>query len=275
MRLLKYIFAFVLAAGFISYVIYDTYNTLVADDEEKPEHKTTFVLGITNNLSSLPIWIAEEDSIFDSLKVSITIRDYDDQLTCDMAYAEEKLNMAIVDSKRAEWLVSGKHAAMNTLDTLPYRIAMVSNPKSRITKVAQLKDKILAVTRNSCFAAAAHHCIDSIKMKRDSVYIVQINNPNISMKMLQANELDATFLPEPQLSLAKKMGCEVLYEKQEQAYLIQRPDIAHPEEIEAFNKAYQEAMRLIRKHGVAHYSDLIARRCKCSPQFRNVLKEKF
>lgn len=278
MRTLKYIFAIAVVLGFLGYVCFDIFfpNGFGGDDEENPAttKKTALNIGAPNNISSLPIWVAEEDSIFDSLRVDISVREFTDQLDCDMAFAEGKINLSISDPKRAEWLATQKKQNFTELRKFPMPYAMVACHKARIANITQLKDKMLAVTRHSSYSAAAFACLDSVKMKHDSVYIVQINNPVVATHMLHNAELDATFLPEPFVSLAKTMGHNALYKNYAQALLIAKNDIKADDK-KRLNQAIDEAVKRIRKNGIKHYSELIARRCKCSQQFDNELKVRF
>ena len=106
-------------------------------------------------------------------------------------------------------------------------------------------------------------------MKCDSVYIVQINAPSIALHMLQNNTLDAAFVPEPYLTLADSLGMEILVRRQTSLVMLQRSgggadDGAMLAEMEKFRNAYSEALRLISKHGVSHYKEIISRRCSYS-----------
>ncbi|MCF0244448.1 MAG: transporter substrate-binding domain-containing protein [Bacteroidaceae bacterium] len=277
MRTLKYIFFISVVVGFTVYAIIDIFfpNGFFGDDEEdnKPK-KTALNIGAPNSISSLPVWVAEEDSIFDSLQVDITVKHFTDQLDCDMAFVKGKINLSISDQERVEWMKKKYDVKYNELRRLPYPYSIVANRKARITKFTQLKDKMLAVTRHSTYAKAAQHCIDSVKMKSDSVYIVQINNPNVALLMLQNNEMDASFLPEPYVIMAKKMGHNTIFTSFTEALLIGNTE-NKSDDMRKFNLAYDEALKRIRKNGLKHYTELIARRCKCQTDFEGELKVKF
>ncbi|MCF0192286.1 MAG: ABC transporter substrate-binding protein [Prevotella sp.] len=278
MRTVKYITAIVVLLGFLGYVCYDIFfpNGFDDYDEEakKATKKTALTIGAPNNISSLPIWIAEEDSLFHKYNVDITVKDYTDQLDCDMAFASGKINMEITDPERADWLKIEKKQVFSELHKLPMPYALVASHSARLTSMTQLKNKLIAHSRHSIYSYALNHCLDSIKMKRDSAYVMQINNPNVAMLMLHNAELDASFMPEPFVSLAKSMGHKPLYKNYTQAQLIAKSSIKS-DDLKRFNKAYAEALKLIRTNGVKHYTALIARHCKCSPQFDKELKIKF
>lgn len=278
MRTLKYIFLITVVLGFVGYVCYDIFfpNGFGGNDDEQKAavKKTTLNIGAPNSIASLPIWVAQEDSIFDSLRVDITVKDYTDPLSCDMDFAAGKVNLAITDPKRADWLKAAKHANFKQLSVLPMPYAMVASHSARIANIKQLKDKLVAHTRNSAYSLALQHCLDSVKLSRDSVYVTQINNPSVAMLMLHNSELDAAFIPEPYISLAKAMGHNVLYSNHVKAQLIAKNDLTEAQ-LKSFNKAYDEALKRIRKNGIKYYTKLIAHRCNCSPQFDKQLNVKF
>lgn len=277
LRKLKYIVAISVVVGLLAYICIDIFfpnGFGDSDDNAKAEKKTALTIGIPNNISSLPIWVAEEDSIFDSLRVDISVKNFTDPMDCDVAFANGKTNLCVTEPKRAEWLNTSMKQNFSELHKLPLPYAMVACHNSRLASIPQLKNKLVAITRNSTYSSALQHCLDSVRLHKDSVYLAQINNPNVAMLMLHNAELDAVFMPEPYISLAKAMGHNTLYTSHTDALLIAKRDI-DAAQLSAFNKAFDEALRRIRKDGVNHYADLIARRCKCSPQFEKELKVKF
>lgn len=256
----------------MGYVCYDIFfpNGLRGKKEEaKQIKKTVLNIGAPTNICSLPIWVAEEDSIFDSLKVSITVKDYEDQLACDMDFCKGDNNMEIIDPERAAWIKKSKGAKFNILKELPLDYAMIANSKSRVNRITQLKDKVMAISRYSSYSEAAYKAIDSVKMKRDSVYIVQVNSPSVALKMIQANELDAAFFPEPYMSALIALGNNALVKKKMVCQLISSTDSNIEKEVEKFLKAYAEAEKRIKKNGLDYYSQLLQRRCKYSqPKYK-------
>lgn len=278
LRKLKYIVAISVVVSLLAYICYDIFfpNGFGGNDEGKANavKKTALNIGVPNNISSLPIWIAEEDSIFDSLHVDITVKDFADPMDCDMAFANGKTNLSITDQKRADWLKAAKKQNFNPILKLPMPHALVASHTARLSSITQLKNKLVASTRNSTYSASLQHCLDSVKLSKDSVYVAQINNPNIALLMLRNSELDAALIPEPYISLAKVMGHNTLYSNDEKAMLIAKGDLTE-EQTTAFNKAIAEATKRIRKNGVKHYAKLIAKRCKCSDQFEKELKANF
>lgn len=278
LRKLKYIVAIAVVVGLTAYICIDIFfpNGFGSDDDDNAAavKKTALNIGVPNNISSLPVWIAEEDSLFDSLRVDITVKDFTDPMDCDVAFSSGKTNLCITESKRADWLKTAKKQTYSEVMTLPMPYALVASHNARINSISQLKNKLLGSTRNSTYSASLQHCLDSVKLNKDSVYVVQINNPNVAMLMLHNNELDAAFVPEPYISLGKVMGHKPLYSGHTDALLISRHDLP-ADQLGNFNKAINEALNRIRKNGVSHYTALIAKRCKCSPQFEKELKVKF
>lgn len=81
---------------------------------------------------------------------------------------------------------------------------LVANRKSRVTKINQLSDKLVAMTRFSATDFLCDKMSDSIKGKKEEFFRVQVNDVDIRLKMLQNGEIDAAWLTEPQASVAKK-----------------------------------------------------------------------
>ena len=69
---------------------------------------------------------------------------------------------------------------------------------------------MIAMSRFSATAMLADMAVDSSKLKSEYVFRVQVNNPQIRLKMLINNEMDAALLPEPQATAARLAGNPVL-----------------------------------------------------------------
>jgi NitT/TauT family transport system substrate-binding protein len=134
----------------------------------------------------------------------------------------------------------------------------------------QLDDKMVAMTRFSATDLLTDRVIDSVKLDKDRVYKVQINDLSVRLLMLQNNEMDALWLMEPQATAARTMKHGVVYDTQKEdvqlgVLAFNEKEMRHQErgkQLELFVEAYNQACDSINKYGVLHYRSLIKERCR-------------
>lgn len=224
-------------------------------------------IGVMPTLDCLPVYIAHEDSLFDSLGVDVHLRYYNAQMDCDTALARGRVEGSITDLIRATRL-----QRMGTPLTFPIATntywQLITNKKSRISDLKQLADKMIAITRYSATSYLADLAIDSGKPKYD-VYRVQINDVNLRLRMLLNNEMDAMLLPEPQATKARIEGHRVLMDSRDKdinlgVYAFREKalrDAHRKKQLATFIKAYNMAVDSINKNGVKYYTSMIEKYC--------------
>jgi NitT/TauT family transport system substrate-binding protein len=121
--------------------------------------------------------------------------------------------------------------------------------------------------------------IDSVKLDHDRVFRVQINDVDVRLLMLQNNEMDAMWLPEPQATAARLMKHPVVYDTRKQdlqlgVLAFRDKEMRRPErakQLKLLVKAWNAACDNINKHGVRHYKKLIVEKMKVRPQVADSL----
>ncbi len=229
--------------------------------------KASLKVGVMPTLDCLPVFIAKEKRLFDTLGVDVHLRRYMAQMDCDTALARGRVEGSITDLVRA-----GRLQKKGT--PLSYPIAtgtywqIISNKKARISELKQLSDKMIAMTRHSATDYLADIAIDSVKPQFD-VYRVQINDVSIRLKMLLNNEMDAMLLTEPQATVARMAGNKVLMDSRDKnvqlgvfAFRDKAVKDAHrKKQLQLFLKAYDMAVDSINKKGFMPYADIIKKYC--------------
>ncbi len=229
--------------------------------------KASFKVGVMPTLDCLPLFVAHEDRLFDTLGVSVHLKCFTAQMDCDTALLRGRVEGSITD------LVRAKHLEKKGLQ-LSYPIAtntywqLITNRKARVSELKQLSDKMIAITRYSATDYLANLAIDSAKPKFD-VYRVQINDVNIRLKMLLNNEMDAVLLTEPQATKARMEKNPVLMDSRDKdlnfgAFAFRSKALREParkKQMDLFLKAYDMAVDSINKNGCAYYSSLLKKYC--------------
>ena len=228
-----------------------------------------FKVGVQPTLDCLPVYVAHEEHLFDSLGVDVRLGPYGAAIDCDAAFRAGQLQAAVID------LVSCRRMAGLGVP-LRYAAAtnaywqLVSNRQARIRHIKQLKDKMMAMTRFSATDMLGDYAVDSAGLVSDHVFRIQINDPGVRLGMLLNNEMDAMFLSEPHATAARMHRHVVLMDSRDKdlwlgvvaLYGSLPRDVHRRRQEEAFVKAYDRACDMINKNGVRHYAETIRKYCK-------------
>lgn len=233
------------------------------------EDSAALKIGVLPTMDCLPLYVAKERRLFDTLGVDIRLKPYNSQIDCDAALLKGRLEGSVTDLVKGEGMKQ-KGTALRYATATQARWQFVANRLSRINELKQLTDKLVAMARFSATHLLAELCIDSARLKRDDVFLVQINDPNICLKMLQNNELDAMLLPEPQATSARLWKNPVLFDTEQRD--IRLGVIAFREKVlqgkersrqyAAFLKGYNAAVDSINRYGIQSYAPLVKKYMK-------------
>ena len=232
--------------------------------------RASLKIGVMPTLDCLPVLVAKECHLFDSLGVDVHLRKYNAQMDCDTALINKRVEGSITDLVRASRLRARGTALIFPIATSTYW-QIISNKRARINELKQLSDKMIAMTRFSATDYLANLAIDSVHPKYD-VYRVQINDVGIRLKMLINNEMDAVLLTEPQATCARMEGNPVLMDSRDKnvrlgVFAFRKEVLAdkrREKQLASFIKAYDMAVDSINKHGLQYYASLIIKNCAVS-----------
>lgn len=222
-------------------------------------------VGATPTMDCLPLFIAYERGWLtkDSLDIRVKLRN--SHLDLDTLLDGGHIEGTATEKVRAKRLID-KGTALQYVAETNLKWQLITNKTTRIKKLSQLSDKMLAMTRFSATDSLADVAIANAKAKSD-IYKVQINDVNIRLRMLLNNEMDAMFLPEPQATVARmhnhKAIADKLFSKTNVGVIAFRKaalaDKRRKWQIAEFIKIYNQACDSITKYGVASYSDIIGK----------------
>lgn len=224
-------------------------------------------VGVLPTLDCLPLYVAEEKGIFDSIGVDVRLKYFDNSFDSDMAIMEGTIEGGVTDCVRAAWMAVKSCAVTPVCATNAYW-QLVTNKKARLSRLSEMTDKMIAMTRFSATAMLADMAVDSSKIDKDYVFLIQINNPNTRLMMIQNNEMDAAMMAEPHASAARADGHRVLMDSREKGLQLGAivfsdatlSDERRRAQAEKFIRAYDIAVEEINKHGAKHFSDIIKQR---------------
>lgn len=225
-------------------------------------------VGVMPTLDCLPLYVAKERRLFDTLGVDVRLRIRKAQMDIDTALIGGSVEGAVSDSVRVARMVS-RGTALTEVGTTNTSWQLVGNRSARLKEVKQLGDKMVAMTRFSATDFLTDYALKGVQTTA-TVYRVQINDVPLRLQMLLNNEMDALWLPEPQATTAREHGHTVLWDTQKHNLWLGRVvfrdkalgDERVKKQIDVFTKAYNMACDSLNQRGVAAYGDLVLKYCQ-------------
>ena len=225
-------------------------------------------IAVMPTLACLPMFVAEYHQLYDTLNGGVRLKYFKAYIDCDTALERKRVEGSVSDLVRAA-CIEKRGMKMRYVAATNAYWQLVTNKNSRIHQLKQLDDKMIAMTRFSVTDMLSDLVVDSVKLRDEHVFRVQINDLDVCMQMLQNNEMDALFFEEPLATMAIKAKNPVVLDTrkldmQMGVIAFREQEMRHPErqkQLDLFVKAYKKACDSINAKGVRHYRDLIVEKC--------------
>lgn len=232
------------------------------------EDSAAFKVAVLPTLDCMPILVAKYHNLYDTAKVDLRLRAYSAQMDCDTALINGRVEAGVTDLVRAERMQK-TGTELHYLSATGAYWQLIGNRHSRIKQLKQMDGKMMAMTRYSVTDMLGDMAVDSAKLKSEHVFRIQINDVRLRLKMLENNEMDVMWLPEPQTTKARMLKNNVIVDSRRMdvvagAIVVRKSiydDKSRKSQIEAFVKAYNAAVDSIGKYGLQHYGNLVAKYC--------------
>lgn len=251
--------------------------------KERKEDSLALKIGVMPTLNCLPIYVAKDYGLFDSTKADIRLKPFNSQIDCDAALLSGRIEGCVTDIIRGQYMKK-RGMALDYIAATNTYWQLISNRMARIRRLKQLDDKMVAMARFSATALLADYATDSVKLKDEQVFKIQINDVNLRLRMLLGNEMDAVFLPEPQATAARLYKNPVLMDSRDKNMCFgviafrsnEMKDGNRKRQLDIFIKGYDAACDSINKNGLKHYASTIRKYYKIDDKTINALpKTKF
>jgi NitT/TauT family transport system substrate-binding protein len=224
-------------------------------------------IAVMPTLDCLPLYVAQHYQLFDTIEGGVRLKFFNAQMDCDTAIERGRVEGVVTDLVRAKRM-EGKGLKLRYVAATNAYWQLVSNRNARIRQLKQLDDKMVAMTRFSATDLLTDLVRDSVKLAPERVFKVQINDLNVRVQMLQNNEMDALWMPEPQATQARQMKHPVVFDSRDAKLQLgvvafREKEMRREErakQLNMFLKAYNQACDSINKNGIRHYRKLIVER---------------
>lgn len=232
---------------------------LSTTDQQKTDSLSLHV-ALMPTLGCLPIYYALRTGIADSMNLDISLLRYSAQMDIDTAIVQGHTDIAYTDLIRAIRLSDS--CSVSPFLTVDEPISLIAPKRKRISKIKQMSEKMIAISRLCATDYWCDKMLDSAKISQDSVYRPQINDVKLRNKMLCTGLLEGAMLEEPYASWAILEGNKKLQKTNQNSYKFAVWVIADSikisnrkiDQIQKFILAYKTAVNNINK---GLYSDSI------------------
>lgn len=183
------------------------YGSVDKEKEAKDSDSAVIHIAVLPTEECQPFYVAQQRGLFDSLGVEVKLDTFLAAMDADTAFMNNQIQLLVSDSLKARYLnsiVKGDSILSILTDTL--RLSMMTGKPTRIKSISSLKEKIIALTRNSALDYFADKTMDKAGIKREYLNRPQINNIALRADMLNLNQYDGAILPEPFATLCEEQG---------------------------------------------------------------------
>ena len=162
---------------------------------------------VDSSLHIALVQIAETERLFgpewekwaDSAGIDAKIDTFWSAMDADTAFLRGHSHILITDSVKTEFLKKeiGKNDSVIILHKDSLTLSLITTKSSRIKNIKSLKDKIIAVTRNSAVDYTADKITAKAQLPAEALNRPLINDIRIRKQMLMLGQYDGAILPEP------------------------------------------------------------------------------
>lgn len=232
---------------------------------EQEAYQKAYKIAVMPTMDCLPAYLLKDSLLYDSAKVDVRLCRFNAQMDCDTAMAGGGVQAAFTDLVRTERLKHKRKVLMHYLTDTNLDWQLIADHGSKLKKLSDLSDKIVAMTRYSATDLLTDLAVRKGKPKYQ-VFRVQINDVMVRLRMLQNHEIDAYWLAEPQAAKALQADNNILFSSADAGVhlgvVAVMDKVRRQTEEAAFAEAYDKAVDQINKKGVKYYADLIKKYMK-------------
>ena len=134
----------------------------------------------------LPLMVAEHLGLLDSLHADVRLIRKGSIAECRQAVESGEADVCVND------------------EAIDFKL--ITSKKARIKRISQLNDKVIAADKEGHSYDLARMAVDSLLNAKQPVFIIQVEDLKVRLKMLTTGNVDAAMLPEPYATMAVKQG---------------------------------------------------------------------
>jgi NitT/TauT family transport system substrate-binding protein len=219
-------------------------------------------IGVMSSMDYLPLAVAQENGFFEKEGISVTIHKFYSANERDAAFQSGNLDGTILDYTGAAIQRAGG-INLKMTSQCDGSFVLVAGKESGVVSIQDLKDKRLAVSRNTVIDFCTDLVLQQANIAQDDVDKVEINKIPLRLEMLRNGKIDATMLPDPFATIALEGGNKNVIDINEldlrvTGIAFHDEVIAEKEEgLKSFYRAYNSAIALIKSQPLSAFESLL------------------
>ncbi len=212
-------------------------------------------------LDALPFFVAKDMGWFDKEGVEVSLERFLAQMDIDTALVGGSVDGAFTDKVRVARIEEKFGVKLDILVTTPAQWTLITNKVARLNKLEQFGDKMVAMTRFSATDSLTDLAFKNVKTTAP-MFKVQINDVELRLRMVDNNEMDAAWFPEPYATRAQLLGHKKILTSEKYGthfgVLVLRHDYSQQQGndlmAETLRRVYAMACDSIDKYGLQAYA---------------------
>ena len=235
-------------------------------------------LALMATLDCLPFFYAEAHGIYRRLGLDVAVTPYRSQLACATALTRGAEDIVYSDHLVAKRAVQKAAEGWETALSLNDAWTLVAYRGLRIRNVKALEGRDIAITRSSESLERLEATLQANGLSAEKVYLPQINDLNIRMRMVAQGQIAAAMLTEPYTAAAAARGNTLLptdgkSEASHSRLLRRKGKKALPDgKWQMIIKGYNMAVDSINERGLNCCADILINHYGLDPQMADTMR---
>lgn len=219
------------------------------DEAERIADSLALHVAVMPVISALPVYYAQCVGLTDSVGLDMRLLHHTSQMDIDTTVVNGHAELYLTDAFRLAFMP--KQCALRPVAQGIEPLSFYAHKNLRVTKLNQLKERMVAIARHSVTDAWMDHLLDSVKLPTNDVYRPQINDVHVRFDMLRTELMETAILTEPYASCIAQEGHKRLANIEEGIYATSlwvgadtlANDAHRKQQIEQFIDMYNRAVR--------------------------------
>lgn len=248
---------------FITIACSCTNNSASQEKVQKDSISYDLKIATLPTYDALPLYLAQETGLFDSLELKVQLIPHKAQFDCDTALLNGWVDIALMDKSRQTKYQAEGHSFQTALE-IQTPLALLAAKDTKFRSVKSLVNQTVAISRQSADESFCLRVLTLNGISPADVHYPQINNIALRTAMLNNRQVDAAVIPEPFATMAQLEGHTLLYSgKSSSESANQIVCLTENPAKQYFSKlatAYQTAQETIKAQGLKTCKNILIRK---------------